>query len=687
MLGRAIDAQASRWALWLPLGLMAGAAWYLALPVEPHLVVSAAVAGLAGACSFWLFMSPRAARFGIRAVLGGAALLLCAVAAGACVARLHALAHRPTHDFSSLADQDVSVRGWVVARDSSNGRLRLTIEVIRLETEAGVVEDAVGSQVRFSMRMQAAGLVGPGRAVACRGRLSRPSGPVAPGAYDFARRAYFEGLAATGFALGPCRPVMETPSLRSFQRVWLQLAAARTDLSDWIVARNTTEGGAIAAALITGDRTAITPETALVLQNAGLAHVLSVSGLHMAIVGGLVFWALRWTFCFWSWLALRVSVRKIAALGALIALSAYCVLSGVSVPAQRAFLMGCVAFGAILVDRPAISMRGLALALGLIVLWSPQAVLEPGFQMSFAATAALVAVYEMLAERDALTPKVAAPGLLIHSMQSVWAGLAGSLTTSFVAGMASEIFALQHFQRIALYGLPANLAAAPLISFVVAPAAGIAAVLAPFGLAEVPLQVMAWGLDVMTGFARAFADRPEGIQPMAAMPGLAFVSCVTGLIWACAWRGLVRLLGAVGVGLGLWIATATGPVVAIQAGDRPVWLIRGAGSERGEVEWTWVGPSAPDRFTRERMAALAGIAPARSAQIPFSGPCELKTCLDAVLPPVRRLLTADPLGTGMVGMGVVVRRTPLGQLIAERQASCGRTRPWLVACTASGGPD
>jgi competence protein ComEC len=194
------------------------------------------------------------------------------------------------------------------------------------------------------------------------------------------------------------------------------MAALRADLSASIQAAAPGRGGSIAAALISGDRSAVDAETNEVLFNAGLGHLLSVSGIHMSIVGGLVFALLLWTCSLIAPIALRWPVKKIAAVGALAAVGLYLLVSGINVPALRSFIMAAVAFGAILLDRPAISMRGLALAAFTVVLLFPESVLDASFQMSFAATTALVALFELLS-RPREAPALPTPGPIIGAMQ------------------------------------------------------------------------------------------------------------------------------------------------------------------------------------------------------------------------------------------------------------------------------
>jgi competence protein ComEC len=589
--------QRDRWILWLPVAMIAGAALWLLAPIEPAWWAGPGMLVLGVAAALALAVWPSADFQGWAIAVRRALAALCALAAalglGAAAAHIRALT--VAQPALAVSEAPRSIEGWVVANDASDNGPRLRLLVRAIEGA-----NAPPRYVRVSV--SEAGLLTPGRSAHCYGVLGQPSGPMAPGGYDFARRAFFERLGATGFAYGRCRPVEfgQPPSWLDRQR--LRLAAMRSDLAAAIVAAAPGRGGAIAAALVTGDRSSVDTPTNDALRDSGLGHLLSVSGIHMGVVGGLVFATLLWTLSLLSPIALRFPVKKIAAVGALLVLAAYLIVSGSSVPALRSFVMACVAFGAILLDRPAISMRGLALAAFVVVLLFPESVLEPGFQMSFAATMALVALFEMM-KRAPHEPALPTPGPLIGLLQATTRGIGGVLLISFVAGLATDPFAIYHFQRFSLYALPANLIAAPIMSFLVAPMAALAAVLAPFGLAEPALQLMASALDLIAAVGATFGDRPEAVRAMARPPDLAFVLCVLALVWACLWRGGLRWAGLAFFAAGVWLyATAPRPFAAFDSDLRAVYV-------REDGGWTLAASSSRSTFARDRLGAMLGLSP------------------------------------------------------------------------------
>ncbi len=604
--------QRDRWILWLPSAMIAGAAFWLTAPTDPAWWLGGALfaLGMVGLTGLAIGQAEQVGPLG-RRLVSGICALLAAAGLGVSAAQLRALsvAQAPY----SVSVEPVRVEGWVVANDASDSgpRLRLLVRTI----------EGVNAPVRYvRMSVSQAGLLTAGRAARCRAVLGPPSGPMAPGAYDFARRAYFERLGATGFAYGRCRPAAFEPPSSWLDRQRLRLAAMRADLSAAIQDAAPGRGGAIAAALVTGDRSSIDPQTNESLRDSGLGHLLSVSGIHMGVVGGLVFAVLLWTLSLIGPIALRFPVKKIAASAALFVLATYLVVSGASVPALRSFVMACVAFGAILLDRPAISMRGLALAAFIVVLIFPESVLEPGFQMSFAATMALVALFEML-KRAPHEPALPTPGPLIGALNASARGIGGVLLISLVAGLATDPFAVYHFQRFAIYALPANLIAAPIMSFLVAPAAGAAAVLAPFGLADLPLEIMASALDLIAAVGQTFGERPEAVRALPRPSDPAFVVCVFALLWAALWRGALRwaALAILAASVALYIATPR-PVVAFDADLRAIYA-RDAGSGR----WSLIA-SGRSTYARDRLGAMLGIAPPQIERLAPPDACGEATC-------------------------------------------------------------
>jgi len=358
-----------------------------------------------------------------------------------------------------------------------------------------------------------------------------------PGDYIFNRDAYFRQLGAVGFAVGECQSLANPPPQTIRDRVTDWLSALRRDIAEFVErAAGSGAGGAMAAAMTVGDRSFISPEDAEALRASGLAHLISISGLHMVLAGGAFFFGIRmlWPLC--EPLALRIPTVRGAAAGAMLGCTVYFLISGGEVATQRAYIIAMIGFAAKLFDKPALSLRSLAVSMAVVVLVQPESVVSPGFQMSFAASAALIALYEMWPRLDSPV----APGLLART--GGW--LLGASATSIVASLATLPFAIHHFARVAPLSILANLAASPVITFWTTPSAVASAVAAPFGLQEPFLWSLGKSLGVVGWIAReAAAHSPDPSVP--ALDPAALVACVLAVGLFCVLRGWPRLVAVV----------------------------------------------------------------------------------------------------------------------------------------------
>lgn len=488
----------------------------------------------------------------------------------------------------------------------------------------------------------------PGQAVRLKAMLGPPPPPAAPGSYDFARDAWFDAIGGVGFTIGEVTPArLDPPPWRL--RISTAINAFRWSLAQRILAQMGPSSGGVGVAMVTGHEAWITQAQTDAMRASGLAHILSISGLHMAIVGGFVFGAVRLGVAAWPWLALRAPGKKIAAAAGLIAVLGYLVISGAPPPAERSAITASVAFLAILFDRRAITLHGLAVAALLILALKPETAGEPGFQMSFAATAALVALAEAWPQpvKEISTP------WWIRWPQAGFAWLAASVAASLVAGLATAPFAMQHFNRVAVWGLPANLAVAPLSSFVIMPFLAVGTLLEPFGLGAPFLKVAGWGIDVMVGVASAFADAHGAQRIVASAPPAVLVVAFAGLMVLCLWRGRLRWVGApLALAVALWPRptppdawiAADGATAAVRSGDAAVLLRTDA-----------------KRFGAELWARRRGLTPATWSLYA----CDKRICAPAAGAPVRlalswsrKTLDAETLSGLCANSEVVVLRAP-----------------------------
>lgn len=513
----------ARWVNWLPVILGLGIAGYFALPVEPTLAAS--LLPLGSGLVLWVLAARQP---GLRLI--GACLVI--AGAGFHVAKLRALwVAAPVLERTLRA---VAVTGIVERREPHAKRgEKLTLRVTAI---AGVDEDRLPRRARVRVMVSGPDLR-PGQSVRLVATLSPPAGPALPGGHDFARAAFFVGIGAVGYALKPPERLPVAGDLPLTARLNAGIEDVRQEITARIGASLPGETGGLASALITGERGGITQETTEVYRDSGLVHILSISGLHMAIMAGSVFASARLLLAAIPFLALTYPIKKWAAGAGAIGAVLYFAISGGSAAPMRAAIMMVVLFVAVMLGRPAIALRNVALAALLILVLFPESLFDVGFQMSFAAVTALVAAYEGIRghfDRAGLRPGIVARGGLF---------LGGIVFTTVIAGLAVTPLSIYHFHATQHYAALANLVAVPVCNFLVMPAALATLLALPFGLEAWPLAVMGLGLDMMGWVANRVAALPGAVTPMAQVPDQAFALVLAGGLWLTLWQRPWRLAG------------------------------------------------------------------------------------------------------------------------------------------------
>ncbi len=514
-------AERERWALWLPVGLGAGIGIYFALPFEPPLWGAFALAGIgAVVCAIAVARS-----FAVPFLVG----LLAATCFGFSIAKFRTeevAAPVLTHKMGP-----VKISGCVESVRAKNDGMQTVLYDLTIQRL-----NPPPQKIRMSFRNDDPALQ-PGTCIQFKGVLMPPPGPAEPGGYDFGRSAFFERIGAVGYAYGHPHAVANFGEPTFREKISIAIEHLRFAMTQRIHAALPGSTGGIAAALITGDRGAISEDDESALRDAGLAHVLAIAGLHMALVGLGLFWAVRAILALFPTLALTQPIKKWAALAALGSASFYLIISGAATPATRAFVMLAMMMLSVLADRPTLSMRSLALAAAIILLFTPESLIEPGFQMSFAAVASLIAIVEW--EQARAQP---------HTFErprfaTLRRYLGGIAITSFVGSLATAPYAIYHFDRAAHYAVLGNLLAMPVMGFIVMPMAAIAVILMPFGLEAIPLQLMGWGIEIMLSVGKWVSHLPGAVSTVAAMPMSALIMLSLGGLWILLWRSAWRWLG------------------------------------------------------------------------------------------------------------------------------------------------
>jgi len=410
-----------RWALWLPVGFGIGVGCYFLLPSEPPVWAGIVASALAAMLTLALWRWP-ALRFLLVA--------LAIAASGFTVAKI-----RSDIVAAPVLAREIGptvVTGTVEEIEPLPQGLRLRLKSLTIER----LSDKPPVAARVSVRRPGGTAIEIGDRISLRAVLTPPSPPAAPGAYDFQRDAWFRGLGAVGYSISPVTKIAAAES--SGWREMIQTLRQQSTVR--LVADGSAEG-AMAAALLTGEQSGIPGDTLQAMRDSGLAHLLSISGLHLVLVVAVLLGGFRLLLALIQPVALRYPIKKWAAALALLGAFFYLLLAGNPIPAQRAFIMAAVALLAIMFDRNPLSMRTVALAAMMILLIAPESLLSASFHMSFAAVIALIAAWEWLQPVLARW-RAAHPTIEPSPLNRVGVYLLGVILTTLIAGTASGFFGL-----------------------------------------------------------------------------------------------------------------------------------------------------------------------------------------------------------------------------------------------------
>jgi competence protein ComEC len=577
-------AQRGRYALWLPVCMATGVLVYFALHTEPP--VWAGLALLLPAVVGAILARPWPAP---RAVL----LVLAAASLGFASAQVATLRAPP---IDPLPRKSAWLTGTVLGVETLPLGSRIMLGDIRLDG----ADRPLARALRVRLRAGDAA-ISAGDTVRLRALLRPPSPPAYPGGWDLQRDAFFTGLGGYGFALGHAEVVAQGSPTGFTRRV----QALRDAIARRIEAVLPPDRAGIAATLLTGNASDIPAADHQAFRDSGLAHLLAVAGLHIGIVMGLIMAFVRTSLAAWEWAALHWPIKEIAAIAALAAGGAYMLLTGMHVPIMRSFAMACLFTLALLVGRRAVSVRGLALAAVVLMLFQPAQVPGVSFQMSFSAVLSLIAGYEAL--RPHLHRLYGHGGMRRRFVVHV----VGLALTSLLAGVASAPFGAYHFGRIQLYFIPSNMVAVPLTAFWVMPAGLIALALMPLHLEALALVPMGWGVAAILWVARTASSWPDATMPAPPIPDWGIIVLSLGMAWLGLWRGRVRLAGVALIAVGLVspafyrppdiLVSADASLIALRTPSR-IYVEAGRGAEAFTLDaWTqfWALPEAamPDNGT------------------------------------------------------------------------------------------
>ena len=490
--------------LWVPVLLGCGIGFYFDLHAEPGWFSGTGVflAAIIAAAGIWLYRREVTPAFLI-------SLIFVFFFLGFAVAQ--GRTHLVTAPVLQKSLDPVMVEGTIKSLDSlEEGKgTRVILENLLIEK---LTSDKTPYSVRLSIRKD--NDLKPGQRIRVLAGLNPPSPPVTPSGYDFQRYAWFKRIGAFGFAY----KAPEILSQGEGNTGWLE--TFRQNQANHVRDVVPEPESSIVSALLLGERAAIPEDAWADIRAAGLAHVISISGLHIGLIAGGIFFVLRFLMALFPRFALYHPIKKYAACAALAGCTMYAVMVGLSVPTVRSVIMTGFVLLAVMLDRSPFSLRLVAFAAVIILLSTPEAMTGPSFQMSFAAVAALIFFYDKTRNFWSGVNHRYKWGGKIFTL------LAGMVMTSVIATIATAPFSLYHFQQFPFYSVVGNVLAMPVISFVIMPAAVFAYILMPFGLHDIALSTMGWGVHAMLEISSMIAAWPYATIPLKVWP-LSSLLCFT----------------------------------------------------------------------------------------------------------------------------------------------------------------
>lgn len=513
-------AEQDRWNLWLPILFGGGISIYFLLPFEPFWLLGT----FAFLLCLILFTFFRKNSICYCFLLG-----LCFLTGGFAIIQLKA-------NFLSAPRLSKNINFvWV---EGTVNNVELYPNAQRLTLEHVFIDRIPIEKTPKYVRIRSNGLtpkIEKGDIIEVRANLMPPGLPIEPGSYAFCRNLWFNQIGASGYATG--KPIIlqknkNTPFFDIFEEI-------RRNIAAHVQAVLPAHQAGVVLPLIIGSTSSISQTTYENYRDAGIAHVLSVSGLHMMLIAGLVFSFVRFLLTLFPPIALRFNIKKIAAVIALIITFFYLMISGLAIPAQRSYLMLCVVFIAVLFDRQALSVRNVCWIAFLILLFKPESLVTASFQLSFGAVLALICTYETLKEPVQN---------FLHKQNNKlfrWMiGLAfGFLITNIAAGLATAPIAIYHFYRFPTYGILGNFLTSSLFGLAIMPLLLLSVLMMPFNLDVYPLKIAGFFLDLVANITEWIAHLPYASIIIPTLPDWGFLLLITGGIWFCLWKNKIRFLG------------------------------------------------------------------------------------------------------------------------------------------------
>lgn len=573
--------QHDRWILWFPVLMAMGIGLYFSLGDEPTAFLGLFLAGGFLCVSIYFY---RIKKIFIPAI----AFFLIALGFTAAEMRTHLVAA----PMLQQKTPPIEIRGTIDKIENLESARRVTLRYLEYLSDWRT-KDQLPQKVRIKLKtsdMEKSLTVGS--KIEARVMLLPLSPPVMPGAYDFQRHLFFMGIGATGFALNEIKLIEEAQKNTFFENL---RTALRNNIHEHIADK---DAAGMTTALLYGEDQSISKETYEDMRKAGLAHLIAISGLQVTLVTGFLFFVVRYFLASIPYIALRYPIKKITAFIAMLGALFYMQLIGDNnIPAARAVIMAVVAMAAIMLDRDPFTLRLVAFAAAAVLLFLPESLLSPSFQLSFAAMVGLISFYEVT--RDWWLRQ----GIEARWYKKFFLYILGSMAMTVVATISTAPFALYHFLSTPLLtGVLANLVAVPLSSFVTMPAAVIGAFLIPFGLEGIPFQIAGFSVRVILDVAARLANWPLSVFSMNAWGVEALALIAFGALWIAIWKGYIRLAGILPTLMAFFLIAGTPRADILISANGKLYAVRD--SENKLI----VSSKTAEKFVRDHWVKREGAA-------------------------------------------------------------------------------
>ncbi len=573
--------------LWTPIALSLGIALYFSLSIEPPLIL----------CLFFslvctcLTVLGRNAKPHIRILLLGILIL----STGFTAAKIRTEFVSTPIISKKIGPVEIFGKIEQIEKMEEGDGSRLTLSDLAIEN---LEKKFTPKKIR--LRLRADSDVKIGQTIKVLAALNPPSAPIIPDGFDFRRYLYFQSIGAVGFIYKA--PEVISPSKRST----FHIEKIRAKIAHHIEKALPTRQASIALALLVGQKKSLTEEDQQALRDAGLAHMLAISGLHVGLFAGAFFFVFRFFLVLIPGFALRYPVKKIVAIATLIVALFYMMIAGSTISTQRAVLMIGVVFLAIILDRSPISLRLVAFAAFSVLLISPESLLSASFHMSFAAVTCLIYFYEIT--KDYWSAFYRKEGWL--NKMSVY--FLGVCFTTIIASIATAPFAIYHFGQVSYMGSVANLIAVPLLAFLVMPFALLSLFLMPLGLEYLPLQMVGIGIECMLEIAYWAADLPHAVIKTPFWNFMSFIVLIMGSLFFTLWKGWGKILALPAILLSAILAQQTMPTILISDTNK-LFGFYVAGHD------LYVSSRRSDRFIRENWEKYYGLPENSAKKLNYKG--------------------------------------------------------------------